>query len=682
MRYEQIWQDVKPHTLKFSVLLLLSLVISFVIPIKRSSRYLYSNDKPWQGDLLTAPYDFPILKSEEQLQKERDSISQKSKPVYILDRDLGLLMIQGLRDEYQAHLTKTVPSEYFAYLNDKLESFYSTGIIPARELKRLRLEKKFEIFLQREGNELESVPITSLRTMKEVHEDIVQSLPHNLEPEVLSRLNVNDFLKENVVFNKELTERLLDDALSNISKSTNMVQAGQRIVDKGEIVTWEIYNLLRSLEKEQEKRLGESSHDHQSRVGFFLIISTAFFVLALALLFIANSFVVSYKNISLIFISVSFFVITTAYVSFYGFFSVYAIPYVMVVILLRTFMDSYTSLLSFLVTVLLSALFVVEPLSFFVVQLLSGVSALIALQKLTNRGKMIRAAFVVYLVYSITYFAMNQITSGSLDKAYWQIQLVFGVNLILLNFTYILSAVVERVFGYVSNVSLVELSDNQSPLLKELSETAPGTFQHSLQVSILAVDATDKIGGDVQLIRAGAMYHDIGKIKNPAYFTENQGGTNPHDLLTEEESVAIIVRHVTDGIALAQKHGLPAQIIDFIRTHHGDSLVRYFYNTYCNQHPGEEVDKSLFSYPGPKPFTREQGILMLADATEASSRSLKDYSVEALTAHVVKIVDSIVAEGLLTDTPLSFKDIQIIKKSFTSKLITMYHSRISYPDKK
>ncbi len=643
---------------------------------------MYTNGKPWQSSLLTAPYDFPILKSEDQIQKERDSIARRNKPVYTLDRDLGLLMIQELRDEYQAHLNKIVPSEYFAYLNDKLESYYAVGIIPIKELKRLRDENKLEVFLLKDGNELETIPITSLLTMKEVLEDIIQGLPKNLDPEVLSRFNINVFLKENVLFNEEFTNRFLEEELSNISQSTSMVQAGQRIVDKGEIVTWEIYNQLRSLEKEEERRLGESIHIYQSRVGFFLIITSSFFLLALALIFLSNHFIPSYKNLSLIFITVSIFVVTTAYVSFYGFFSIYAIPYVMAVILLRTFMDSYTSLLGFLVTVLLSALFVAEPLSFFVIQLLSGLSALIVLQKLTSRGKMIRAAFVVYLVYTISYLGMYCIRSGSIDYAYWKIQLVFGVNLIFLNFTYILSAIVERVFGYVSNVSLVELSDIQSPLLKELSEVAPGTFQHSLQVSILAADATDKIGGDVQLIRAGALYHDIGKIKNPAYFTENQGGTNPHDLLTEEESAAIIVRHVTDGIALAQKHGLPVQIIDFIRTHHGDSLVRYFYTTYCNQHPDQDVDKMLFSYQGPRPFTREQGILMLADATEASSRSLSDYTVEGLTKHVVKIVDNIVAEGLLADTPLSFKDIQIIKKSFVSKLMTMYHSRISYPDKK
>lgn len=407
----------------------------------------------------------------------------------------------------------------------------------------------------------------------------------------------------------------------------------------------------------------------------------AMLILSLYLSHLVRRYSPSQKNNLLILISIAVFTLLTSITTYKSWIDVYVIPYVMVVILLRIFLDSYTALLSFIVTILLSALFVTDPLSFILIQLLAGMGALVSLQKLKNRGKMIRAAFIVYLIYSLTYLGMFLIADGEFSKSFGTMYLYFGINLIFLTFTYVLSAVIERLFGFVSNVSLVELGDIDTPLLRELSEVAPGTFQHSIQVSILAAEATDRIGGDVSLARIGALYHDIGKIIDTEYFTENQGGVNPHGALSPKESADIIIRHVTNGIALAQKHNLPTPIIDFIRTHHADGLVKYFYTVYCNEHLGEEVDITSFQYPGPKPFTREQGILMLADSTEASSRSLKEYTVETITSHVNRIVDGIIAEGHLNDTPLTFKDIQVIKEVFISKLKTMYHTRISYPNK-
>lgn len=672
---------LKPYAVRLSLFLLVALAIATLIPIKRSSRYQYIKDKPWQGALLTAPYDFPIYKSDTEIEAERDSVRLHQLPVYSHHSELGFLMMQEWQDEYNAHLSARLSKEYFAYVNEQLQRAYQAGVIDINELKSLREQGRLEVLVLGEGNELKRVPTTKFRTLKEVHEQIYQELPKHLDVKELQRIELVRFLKENIVYNAEMTERLIQEAVSNLSPSVGIVQAGQRIVDKGELVNPYTYSLLRSLEIEQEKRIGGTIHHYRGRVGFFIVMSIALSILFMYLNFLVRNFEASYKNIALILTSIFVFVVTTSLVSYFGLFNLYMIPYVMVLILLRSFMNSHTSLISFVVMIILSALFVSEPLSFVVVQMLAGLAALVSLQRLTSRGKMIRAAFVVYLTYSIVYLGMYLVGGGDFEMSYWKIQLIFGINLIFLNFTYILSAVVERAFGYVSNVSLVELSDINAPLLRELSEVAPGTFQHALQVSILAVEAADKVGGDVQLIRAGALYHDIGKIKNPAYFTENQGANNPHHLLDPRESAGIIVRHVIDGIALAQKHNLPPQIIDFIRTHHGDGLVRYFYNTYCNLHPQEVVDTEPFSYPGPKPFTREQGILMLADATEASSRSLKEYSYEHIYNHVHRIVDGIVSEGSLNDTPLSFRDIQTIKEVFIEKLKIMYHTRIAYPEK-
>lgn len=676
------WTILRPRLIRVATFIVVALVVSFLIPIKRSSRYQYVLEKPWQGELLTAPYEFPIYKSEEQLKREQDSIRKEQLPIYRYQKDVGLLILEELKNDYTTRLSATIPSEYFAYAYDLLSKAYEDGIISINDQKALRSEEKLEVLLLNDEHEQERIPSTRLRTLKEVHEQALQELPPHLEKLLLQQLNIEHYLKENISLDEERTERFVQEAISNISPSIGMVQPGQRIIDKGEIVSPYTYTLLRSLEREEEQRAGSKLESYKTRIGLFIIISITFALLALYLGNIIRSYTPSIKNNGLILSVIFIFVLLTAIVSYWGFFDVYMIPYVMIVILLRIFLDSYTSLLSFTTSIVICALFVVDPLNFIIIQFLAGLVALVGLNKMTSRGKMIRAAFMVYVAYIILYFSTALIRGEELTDHHWSIFLVFGINLIFLNFTYLLSALVERSFGYVSNVSLVELSDINSPLLKELSEVAPGTFQHSLQVSILAADAADRIGGDVQLIRTGALYHDIGKMKNPAYFTENQGGLNPHDLLSQAESAAIIIRHVTDGIALAQKHDLPTQIIDFIRTHHSTSLVRYFYNSYCNEHPDEEVDIELFSYAGPKPFTREQGILMLADATEASSRSLKQYSAEHIAQHVHRIVDGIISEGHLNDTPLSFRDIQTIKEVFISKLQTIYHTRISYPERK
>lgn len=675
------WIQNKQLLFRVLLFVVIGVFISLLIPIKKSSRYQYTKDKPWQGELLTAPYDFPIYKTDEQWQREQDSITRSQRPVYKQERDVAMLMMQEFQDEYRARMRDSVPGTYFSYVNEQLQIAYKDGIIEFHDDKQLNADKVLEVFLMKDGNELERIPTSKFRTPKEILERIIQGVPEGLDRDVVRSMNIQKFIRTNITYDDALTQKLINEAVTKLSRSSGMVQMGQRIIDKGEIVSPQIYNQLRSLEKEEENRAGGTMQMSRIRIGVLIMSVVAMLILSLYLSHLVRRYSPSQKNNLLILISIAVFTLLTSITTYKSWIDVYVIPYVMVVILLRIFLDSYTALLSFIVTILLSALFVTDPLSFILIQLLAGMGALVSLQKLKNRGKMIRAAFIVYLIYSLTYLGMFLIADGEFSKSFGTMYLYFGINLIFLTFTYVLSAVIERLFGFVSNVSLVELGDIDTPLLRELSEVAPGTFQHSIQVSILAAEATDRIGGDVSLARIGALYHDIGKIIDTEYFTENQGGVNPHGALSPKESADIIIRHVTNGIALAQKHNLPTPIIDFIRTHHADGLVKYFYTVYCNEHLGEEVDITSFQYPGPKPFTREQGILMLADSTEASSRSLKEYTVETITSHVNRIVDGIIAEGHLNDTPLTFKDIQVIKEVFISKLKTMYHTRISYPNK-
>lgn len=674
-------QEIRNYRYVLIGFVLLSFIIALVAPSTRGFQYQFSVGRPWQYDLLMAPYDFPIYKTEAELSMERDSIRHALKPVYQIDRSLGEMMLGELQDEYQSHLRNEVPLRYYNYLHARLAGFYTRGLMQVDELSTLRQDGKLEIQI-REGDVLQRRPITYFYSLREAYDIILDSLPANLDRDLLERMNVGRFLKENVIYDEALTGDLLTDALGHLASSKRIVQQGERIIDRGELVSSDIYNVLESLSIENERRSGGSFYSYVTRLGVFLTIGLLMLLVGLYLVLFTPGLVLELKNILLIQGSILIFVLITALNAHYDLFNVYIIPFVMLPILWRIFYDSYVSLVSFIALVLASAIFVAEPLNFIFIQMVAGLAALVSMQQLSSRAQMIKAAFVVYLAYSLASLGVNLIGSGELSRDYWVIQLYFGLNLVLLTFTYILSFLVERALGYVSYVSLMELSDIHVPLLRELSERAPGTFQHSLQVSILASDAAAKIGGNIPLTRAGGLYHDIGKLKNPAYFTENQGGNNPHMLLQPEESARIIIRHVTDGIILAQKHSLPSTLIDFIRTHHGLGMTKYFYITACNEHPDVEIDPETFTYPGPNPWTKEQGLVMLADAVEASSRSLESYTEEAIRQHVERIVDSIVDEGLLTNTPITFKDIQTIKAVFVSKLQTLYHTRISYPEKR
>lgn len=665
-----------------SIFALLAMLVALLAPRDKGFQFQFTKGKPWQYDLLTAPYDFPIYKLEQRLSEEQDSIREHTKPVYTYDEEIQAMMLSELKDEYERRLNTVASRPYYIYAVEQLKKIYQRGLIQADLVGQLRQAGQLEVNLIGADNVMERVPITRFYTLAEGYDLLFDNLPEGLNKDILSKMELSHYLRDNVLYEAELTTQMINQSLSDLSPSVGLIQRGERIIDKGEIVTPYTHNLLRSLSIEQAKRTGTTLQSWIMRVGVFLSVGLLFLMLAFYLIFFYPDFILERKNVLLLLITLGLFVGFTAINAQYELVNIYVIPFVMVAILLRMFFNSAIALVAHLICTLASAIFVPDPLNFILIQTVAGLVALIALQNLSSRAQLIRTAFVVYIAYAVMSFAMEVLSQGTIGDGYWLIYLYFAINLVFLMFTYILAFVVEKAFGYVSNVSLVELSDINTPLLRELSEVAPGTFQHSLQVSILATEAAYKVGGDIQLIRTGALYHDIGKIKNPSYFTENQGENNPHKLLPSVESAQVIIRHVTDGIALAQKHNLPKQIIDFIRTHHGTGMTRYFYNTYCNEHPEEVVDPAPYTYPGPNPWTKEQGIVMLADAVEASSRSLKEYTEEGIRTLLERIVDGIVSEGMLNDTPLTFRDIRTIKEVFFIKLKTMYHARITYPDKK
>ncbi len=673
----------KTNIFKYSMFVLVAVLIAFFTPTGRSNfQFQYAKGKPWQYSLLTAPYDIPIYKSPAQLKHEQDSVRQKVKPVYSHEKEIFLLIEEELKNEYSTRLHDSISVDCYNYLQQALKKIYSRGLIEQEELNELRQKRHLEIRILKGNNVLSKSPITKFYTLREGYKYILEHCPRSINKNTFSKLGLATYLKANILYSKELSEKMIDDELKKISLSSGIIQRGERIIDKGDIVTPYTYNLLNSLAKEEAKRRGTDSlwKRISLRLGTMFCLSTLFLVLAVYLHHFMPRLFLQRKNIAFWLILITFFVGLTAFNEYYELFNRYIIPYVMVIVLMRTFFDSYTALITYVVILLGSAFFVAEPLTFIILQFIAGMVALIFLQNFNSRGKLLSATFLVFMSYSLVYLALTLMQGGEINSSYWIIEVYFAVNFMFLVFTYGLAYAIERVFGYVSNISLVELSDMNSPLIRELSEKAPGTAQHSNQVAILASEAAKEIGANAPLVHTAALYHDIGKLRNPSYFTENQGTNNPHNLLPYKESAAIIIRHVTDGIALAQKHKLPNTIIDFIRTHHGTSVTRYFYYNYCNEHPDEEVDKSAFQYPGPNPWTKEQGILMLADAVEASSRSLPEHTEDGIRTLMEKVVDSIVSEGLLNDTPLTFNDIKRIKVIFFNKLKTMYHSRISYPE--
>ena len=357
----------------------------------------------------------------------------------------------------------------------------------------------------------------------------------------------------------------------------------------------------------------------------------------------------------------------------------YLVPFAIVPIMGVIFLDSRTALFIDIVLILITSVIAVVPLEYIFLQFMAGTAAIDSIKDLSRRSQLIRTAFIVFVVYCLSYIAVEVMLNGSLRELSGRIFGYLAINAVAVSFAYILLFFFEKIFGFTSRVTLVELSDINNPLLLRLSNECPGTFNHSIAVSNLASDAAQRIGANVQLVRAGALYHDIGKLANPAFFTENQHGVNPHDALPPERSASIVVNHVADGLKLADKAGLPAVIQSFIREHHGAGMAKYFYITYCNNHPGEEVDKTPFEYPGPNPQSRETSVLMMADSVEAASRSLKEHTREAITGLVNKIVDSQIADGLHNESTLSFRDVAMIKEAFIKRLMTIYHSRIAYP---
>lgn len=655
-------------------------LIAVLFPRQGEFKYSFSEGRPWQYGLLTAPFDFPIYKPAEQLKQEQDSILRFYEPYYKVDESIEVnAMAEFDADVNLDSKLSSLPPAYQLYLRNSLIKKYQSGIMKSEDYDRV-FGSETQSMRIKTGNVAESKSIEDFNTIRSAYEEIIDEAPDEMDLALLRGAKVNKYLRENIVYDASTSEKARNEFIQQISPSVGMIQMGERIISQGEIVTNYTYQILNSLKRVTEDRSGRTGSKLWIIVGQVLLITMMFSSFYLYLLFFRPQEYRNRQHVTFMLLLITAFVALSAITVHLGLFNVYIIPYAIVTILVRTFIDSRTALFASLITIILSALMVPFPFEFIVIQLTVAITSVFMLKELTERSQLIRSSFFILLTYSLTYIGLVLHQEGDISSIDWVNIIYFVINFIFILFSYSLVYVIEKSFGFISGVSLVELSNINKPLLKELSEKAPGTFQHSMQVSNLAMDAATKIGANASLIRTGALYHDIGKMVNPAFFTENQTpGMNPHAGLPFEESARIIINHVRDGVKIAQKHNLPKQIIEFIQTHHGNSMPKYFYISWKNANPGKEADEDLFRYPGPNPYTKEQAIMMMADTIEAASRSLKEYTEENITKLVDTLIDNQVAEGHFKMAPITFRDIDAIKKVFIEKLKIIYHTRIVYP---
>jgi len=659
------------------------LFVTYIFPRQGSFKYSFNEGRPWQYGLLTAPFDFPIYKPTDQLKAEQDSILAYYEPYFEIDEEVQKNALADFDADVNLNEKLSgLEAAYKLYIREKLQSLYSVGIMRSADYDRI-LDSATGSLRIKKGNVAESQNIETFFTIRSAYEKILNDVPSGMDAVIVRSADVNNYIRENVIYDAQTSEKAQDEFIQQIDISRGMVQQGQRIIDQGEIVDARTFNILSSLKRVTEERSGGTSGNSWIILGQFLLVSLMFCSFYLYLLYFRPIEYRNRKHVIFMVLLIVIFLLLTAITVRFDLFNVYIIPYAIVTILIRTFIDSRTALFASLITIILSSLMVPFPFEFIVIQISVSMISIFMLKELSERSQLIRSSFFILLTYVLIYLGLIMYQEGSLTEGDWLMLVYFLINFIFIMFSYSLVYLVEKSFGFISGVTLVELSNINKPLLKELSEKAPGTFQHSLQVSNLGMAAAAKIGANTSLIRTGALYHDVGKMMNPAFFTENQApGMNPHAGLPFEESARIIISHVKDGIKIAQKHNVPQQIIAFIETHHGTSVPKYFYISWKNANPGKEINESDFHYPGPNPFSKETAIMMMADAVEASSRSLPEYTELSLRNLVDKIIDTQLNEGYFRLTPITFRDIQTVKDVFVDKLMTIYHSRIAYPELK
>jgi len=658
-----------------TVLSVLLIATTLFFSKEQNRTFSFEVGKPWLHSRLEANFQFDIELDEATRKHITDSVHQNFAKIYTLDRKKG--------EQQIALLTRAIAGRSGGgTLLQAVSKLYDDGIVDNDAANDIRAGKQLRFLVG--NNELQLVDATNMKTVRQAYSWLTDTLKGNaLIQEALKAVDISNYLVPNMMVDTEENEKWLGEDLRDALRSPGTVQQGEVIITRGEIVTPRKAAAIESYQNEQLRRNKQRNVDEGlNLLGQVLIVMVIMMAFYFFMKLLRNQVFSSLRRMVFLIAFITLFVIAVLMAVKFKYGLLYVIPFGLVPIIVSSFYDDHTSFFIHIVTVLICSLVASShQAEFIIMQFLAGIIAIVSVKELTKRTQLVRCAAYIFMAYCITYVAMTLINEGDfgkIDKYYFG---YFLINCVILSFAFLVIPIVEKTFGFTSSMTLLELADINNPLLRQLSTNCPGTFQHSLQVANLAGEAALKIGANMQLARAGALYHDIGKINNPAFFTENQIGENPHDhLVRPEDSAKIVIDHVMGGLKLAEEADLPKVIKDLIAQHHGKGLTRYFYFKACEARPDVDVDKTPFTYPGPNPQTKEAAILMMADACEAATKSLKDHSEESIAAMVGKIIDGQVGEGLLREAPISFRDVETIKRLFVERLRTAYHARVAYPD--
>ena len=655
-------------------------IIVAVLPRNSGPQFRYDVGKPWMYGSLIAKFDFPIYKTEKAIKTEQDSALRCFEPYYNYDPQVEREQMARFLNTYKKGIPG-LPRQYVSLIADRLHRLYQEGIMEAARYSVVAKDTTAMLRIVN-GKTAASTGIVCLYSTMTAYEKLFADPQIAAERSALQRCNLNEYIMPNLTYDEERSETEKADILSGIPLASGMVLSGQKIIDRGEIVDDYTYRVLNSFEKETQRRSASVTAIPSTIAGQVLFVSILILLFSTYITLFRRDYLDKPRSITMIYTMITLFPVLVSLMMEHNLLSVYVLPFSIAPIFIRVFMDSRTAFIAHVTMVLICAAAVKYQYEFIIVQLVAGLIAIYSLRELSQRAQLFRTALLVTIGSCAIYLALQLMQDNDINDMDNSIYKYFAVNGVLLLFAYPLMLVIEKTFGFISSVTLIELSNTSKDLLRQLSEVAPGTFQHSVMVSNLAAEIANKIGAKAQLVRTGAMYHDIGKMKNPAFFTENQVGVNPLDKMSRIDAAQIVISHVTDGLKLAEKHDLPNVIKDFIKSHHGMGKTKYFYISYKNEHPDEPVDDSLFTYPGPDPFTREQAILMMADTVEAASRSLTEYTEESISGLVNKLIDQQVEEGHFHTCPITFHDIAVAKQVLTERLKAIYHTRTTYPELK
>ncbi|WP_276363870.1 HDIG domain-containing metalloprotein [Daejeonella sp. H1SJ63] len=658
--------------------------VTLFLPKQVRFRYEYEKGKTWMQKDLISPYSFAIKKTNEEIEKDKDEILKSILPIYQNDTEIAENSIQGFNIEFD---TKWNSSDFLQ--NEKqiyqkegnriLRLIFSRGLMnPVKKYQRYGENYNFSLLNNNISTQLNTADAMNLQDAIAFIQNEINSNNSIGNKEWLIKL-VSNHLKANYIYDEQLTDKLEENALNSISLTRGMVQKGELIVAKGTMVNSAIFQKLESLRTAYEEDAKIAGNRNLVLLGQVLLAGLIISLLMVFLYLFRRDIFDDNRQLSLILIVITGMLVTLSWAIRIKIPSVYYIPFCIVPIIIRILFDTRLALNIHLLVVLIAGFFVPNSFEFAFLQISAGMVAIYSIKNLIKREQFLISALLILLNYFIAFLGISLIRDGSLTDIEWFnfIPFIFSVLLSLL--AYPLIYAFEKMFGITSDVTLMELTNTNSKLLRDLAFKAPGTFQHSLQVANLAEAAIYKIGGNALLVRAGALYHDIGKTVNPHFFIENQNrGNNPHDSISYEQSAQIIIQHVIKGIEIARKHQIPEMIIDFIRTHHGNTRVDYFYQSFLKNFPEKFVDENIFRYPGPIPFSKETAVLMLADSVEAASRSLKEPDAISISDLVERIIDYKLEQDQLTNSNITLKDIETIKLIFKTMLMGIYHVRIDY----